>query len=44
MEDALAQLAVSVKIKRWVRLNPCCNGRCTRTGIEFTYLDNGGVS
>ena len=31
MEDALVQLVVSVKIKKVGCLNPCFNGRCTRT-------------
>ncbi len=30
MEDALAQL-VDLSKAQLVSLNPCCNGRCTRT-------------
>ena len=31
MEDALAPIRVSWKRRSLVCLNPCCNGRCTRT-------------
>ena len=35
MEDALAQITI-VEVKGLVRkgLNPCCNGRCTRTQLD----------
>ena len=31
MEDALAQGQASTKKRETKGLNPCCNGRCTRT-------------
>ena len=31
MEDALAQINNNKYIRRIKSLNPCCNGRCTRT-------------
>ena len=36
MEDALAQDPKAVKAKDSGCLNPCCNGRCTRTRILST--------
>ena len=32
MEDALALIKISSNIK--TSLNPCCNGRCTRTAMK----------
>ena len=32
MEDALAQGRTNDVFKFCISLNPCCNGRCTRTG------------
>ena len=34
MEDALAQPAHKLVVFDQEGLNPCCNGRCTRTGIR----------
>ena len=34
MEDALALLKKVAFIKTNSCLNPCCNGRCTRTGFR----------
>ena len=31
MEDALAQRKTLLREKTCISLNPCCNGRCTRT-------------
>ena len=31
MEDALAHKTVARNFKAIISLNPCCNGRCTRT-------------
>ena len=31
MEDALVQLKILLNLMVEVGLNPCCNGRCTRT-------------
>ena len=31
MEDALAQIVSLIRYKPKLSLNPCCNGRCTRT-------------
>ena len=31
MEDALAHIKQSEKTYQGTSLNPCCNGRCTRT-------------
>ena len=31
MEDALAQKSSGRRTKRPLSINPCCNGRCTRT-------------
>ena len=31
MEDALARESVDLSKAHLVSLNPCCNGRCTRT-------------
>ena len=39
MEDALA-LATGIYLERkfQVCLNPCCNGRCTRTGTKKSSI------
>ena len=34
MEDALARLPPLSGKKNRTRLNPCCNGRCTRTTAQ----------
>ena len=38
MEDALAHCLAFEKENGDLSLNPCCNGRCTRTGKYFDYL------
>ena len=35
MEDALARYFTSNNNISRISLNPCCNGRCTRTSITF---------
>ena len=40
MEDALARRKASRKSSGWKCLNPCFNGRCTRT-VEVTQGTNG---
>ena len=35
MEDALAQEVKSLVVKFFNGLNPCCNGRCTRTVTQW---------
>ena len=43
MEDALAQTD-EIKTDETVgSLNPCCNGRCTRTHVEYTYYTGAKV-
>ena len=39
MEDALALSYSGEILKQMSRLNPCCNGRCTRTtnGKQVSY-------
>ena len=39
MEDALAHIKQSEKTYQGTSLNPCCNGRCTRTGDEVDGQD-----
>ena len=36
MEDALAHKIFKLSFSKKWSLNPCCNGRCTRTSREFT--------
>ena len=38
MEDALAQTLKLLLIMTVLCLNPCCNGRCTRTGATIDVL------
>ena len=41
MEDALAQKFGSKKRKTYKKgLNPCCNGRCTRTNKDYVKQRN----
>ena len=39
MEDALVQYITLKKSSLPLCLNPCCNGRCTRTAIIQTFID-----
>ena len=41
MEDALALQAVVVSSQYGACLNPCCNGRCTRTLDQNSQLAEG---
>ena len=44
MEDALVPMGKSYMSYLKVRLNPCFNGRCTRTrGLEAYMVHGGGV-
>ena len=38
MEDALARKELECSADFLFGLNPCCNGRCTRTGKTLVYL------
>ena len=44
MEDALAQCSRKPPRLHKSSLNPCCNGRCTRTQDEATYKASGTSS
>ena len=37
MEDALAPVPQLMSCKRMLSLNPCCNGRCTRTDANIRF-------
>ena len=37
MEDALARIWMSLSGNDLWGLNPCCNGRCTRTRVGINY-------
>ena len=43
MEDALARLQERDQPRKKTRLNPCCNGRCTRTPQKNTQAQNENV-
>ena len=38
MEDALAQIDGQDYLVMSHSLNPCCNGRCTRTNLFFWFI------